>query len=104
MEWKLIETAPKDGRVKWGYAVGCQFAMVWRSPEWFKHGELPMSIGHETGAWVAQGFGIAAFTGNGLVNIVRPTHWVPLLKPPICGDDRRKFDIFSCIPLTEELH
>ena len=76
MAWQLIETAQKDGVVKLGTADRCQFAMVWRRPAWFV--ELPMSSAHEKGAWVAQGYGVAAFTGHGLPNIVRPTHWKPL--------------------------
>jgi hypothetical protein len=79
-EWQDISTAPKNGAVKWGYADGCQFAMVWRHPAWFKG--MAMSYAHETGAWVAQGYGVAAFTGHGLPNIVRPTFWQPLPEPP----------------------
>ena len=82
--WQLIETAKKDGHVKWGHADNCQFAMVWRHPEWFKN--MAMSAAHETGAWVAQGYGVAAFTGYGLPNIVKPTHWMPLPDLPSMKD------------------
>ena len=76
-QWQSIETAPKDGGVKIGFADGVSFHMLWCSAERFKH-QFPMCPQTETGGWVAFAYGLICYAGNGTLIIVKPTHWIKL--------------------------
>lgn len=69
-EWQPIETAPKDGSPVLVYAVeGCT---QWKfyTPLWICRWEE----GHEDGEWIE--------AGGELYTTCKPTHWMPLPKPP----------------------
>ncbi len=76
-ELQPIETAPKDGGVKIGWQSGCTFAMVWRLPAWFAFFDQAYPQQRKTGGWVVQGYGIVCYAGDGRLDIVEPTHWMP---------------------------
>lgn len=80
-DWQPIETAPKDGGVKIGWADGVSFHMLWCNAKRFKS-QFPTCAETETGGWVAFAYGLICYTGSGLLIIVKPTHWMPLPQPP----------------------
>ena len=71
MEWKTIDTAPKDGTYVITLVLGFRATI-----SWFKNGE-----------WVNDGWAVEDFRKAGYLmldddNRYKPTHWMPLPEPP----------------------
>ena len=77
MEWRPIETAPKDGAIVLGYYAGTVSAMCWHTSKYYKHGGFGCADN-----WAVHGPGLLAYTFEGQPMVFKPTHWMPRPEPP----------------------